>query len=74
MTHALEAAAKERRKETSAVFAVEIAASTDPPAVERAVALVTSGRAWDAMRVELGLGARAAREQVVFMLRSALGR
>ena len=74
VTHALEAAAKERRKETSGLFAAEIAASADPPAVERAVALVTSGRAWDAMRVEMGLGARAAREQLVFMLRSALRR
>jgi len=74
VAHALEEAAKERRKETSTVFAAEIAATEEPQAVERAVALVTSGRAWDALRVEVGLGAKAAREQLGFMVRSALRR
>jgi len=73
VAHALEEVAKERRKETSSLFAAEIAVSGDSTAVERAVALVSSGRAWDVLRGEMGLGAKAAREQLAFMLRSALG-
>ena len=74
VARALEDAAKERRKETSGVFAAEIAASGESTAVERAVALVSSGRAWDVLRGEMGLGVKAAREQLTFMLRSALRR
>jgi AcrR family transcriptional regulator len=72
VAHALGEAAKERRKEASRVFAAEIAASHEAPAVERAVALVTSGRAWDALRVEMGLGVKAAREQLGFTLKALL--
>jgi AcrR family transcriptional regulator len=72
VAHALEQVAKERRKETSTLFAGEIAATVDAVAVERQVALVSSGRAWDVLRGEMGLGAKAAREQMAFMLRSAL--
>jgi hypothetical protein len=74
VAHALEEAAKERRKETASLFAAEIAASGDPVAVERAVALISSGRGWDVLRGEMGLGTKAAREQLAFMLRSALRR
>jgi hypothetical protein len=74
VAHALEEAAKERRKETAKLFAAEIAATDDAPAVERTVALVSSGRAWDVLRGEMGLGAKAAREQLAVMLRSALRR
>ena len=74
VAHALEEAAKERRKETASLFAAEIAASGAPAAVERAVALVSSGRAWDVLRGEMELGTKAAREQLAFMLRSALHR
>ena len=74
VAHALEEAAKERRKETAKLFAAEIAATDDAPAVERTVALVSSGRAWDVLRGEMGLGAKAAREQLAFMVRSALRR
>jgi AcrR family transcriptional regulator len=69
---ALERAAKDRRKETAALFAAEIAQQADPEATERALALVTSGRAWDAMRGELGLGVKAAREQMRTMISAAL--
>jgi len=74
VAHALEEAAKERRKETSKLFAAEIAATDDAPAVERTVALVSSGRAWDVLRGEMALGTKAAREQLAFMVRSALRR
>jgi AcrR family transcriptional regulator len=74
VARALEDAAKERRKQSSSLFAVEIAAARDAGAVEREVALVSSGRAWDVLRGEMGLGAKAAREQLAFMLRSALRR
>jgi AcrR family transcriptional regulator len=74
VAHALDEVAKERRKETSSVFAAEIAASGDSSAVERAMALASSGRAWDVLRGEMGLGVKAAREQLAFMLRRALGR
>ena len=69
---ALARAAAERRAESAALFAVELARSDEPEAVERAVALVTSGRAWDALRGEMGLSAKAARAQLSFMLRAAL--
>jgi AcrR family transcriptional regulator len=72
VAHALEEAAKERRKESSSLFAAEIAATGDAAAVERGVALVSSGRAWDVLRGEMALGMKAAREQLAFMLRSAL--
>jgi len=72
VAHALEEAAKERRKESSSLFAVEIAAAGEPAAVEREVALVSSGRAWDVLRGEMALGMKAAREQLAFMLRSTL--
>jgi AcrR family transcriptional regulator len=74
VARALERAAKERRGETAQLFAPEIAASSDPAAVERGVALFTSGRAWDTFRGEMGLGPRAAREQMGFLLRRLLGR
>jgi TetR/AcrR family transcriptional regulator of autoinduction and epiphytic fitness len=74
VAQALEQVAKERRKETATLFAAELSAAKDPVAVERAVALVTSGRAWDVLRGEMGLGAKAAREQLAFMLRGALGK
>jgi len=74
VAHALEEAARERRKETSKLFAAEIAATEDAPAVERAVALVSSGRAWDVLRGEMALGTKGAREQLAFMLRAALRR
>jgi AcrR family transcriptional regulator len=66
-------AAKERRKESAALFAEEVARQADPEAAERMLALVTSGRAWDAMRSELGLGLKAAREQLKRMILAALG-
>ena len=72
VAEALERAAGERRAETARLFAVEIAASEDPEAVERTVALVTSGRAWDALRGEMGLSVKAARRQLAFTLRAAL--
>ena len=74
VARALERVAKERRAETARTFAGEIAAAPDPETTERTLALVTSGRAWDAMRSELGLGAKGAREQLVKMIRAALGR
>lgn len=69
---ALERVARERRAETARTFAKELAATKDPETAERTLALVTSGRAWDAMRVELGLSAKAAREQLVRMIRETL--
>jgi TetR/AcrR family transcriptional regulator of autoinduction and epiphytic fitness len=74
VAHALDGAARERRAEVARVFAREIAACADPRATERTVALVASGRAWDALRGEMGLGVKAAREQLGCMLRSALNR
>jgi AcrR family transcriptional regulator len=72
VARALEKAARERRDETARVFARELAAARDPAAAERAVALATSGRAWDALRGEMGLGVKAARDQMAFALRAAL--
>ncbi len=74
VARALERVARERREETARVFAREIAASADAAAVERAVALVTSGRAWDALRGEMGMGTKAAREQMSYVLRRLLAR
>jgi AcrR family transcriptional regulator len=74
VAQALDRVARGRRHETARLFAREIAAADDPRSVERTVALVTSGRAWDALRGELGLSAKAARDHVRFVLQSALGR
>jgi len=74
VARALEHVAKERRAETARTFAGEIAAAVDPETTERTLALVTSGRAWDAMRSELGLSAKGARAQLAKMIRAALGR
>jgi hypothetical protein len=74
VAQALQRVAERRRAESARVFASEIAASPDPKATERTVALVTSGRAWDAMRVEMGLGVKAARDQLAASLRSLFER
>lgn len=74
VAHALDVAAQERRAEVARIFAQEIAASESPRVTERTVALVTSGRAWDTLRSEMGLGVKAAREQLGFALRGALRR
>jgi TetR/AcrR family transcriptional regulator, regulator of autoinduction and epiphytic fitness len=74
VAQALQRVAERRRAETARVFANEISASNEPKATERSVALVTSGRAWDAMRVELGLGVKAARDQLAATLHAVLGR
>lgn len=71
---ALEAAERHRRDETSAVFAREIAASDEPKGTEQALALVTSGRAWDAMRVDLGLTRANAATLLQRMVRDAVRR
>jgi AcrR family transcriptional regulator len=60
------------RSPTARTFAKELAAAKDPETAERTLALVTSGRAWDAMRGELGLGVKAAREQLGRMIRDTL--
>jgi TetR/AcrR family transcriptional regulator of autoinduction and epiphytic fitness len=72
VARALDRAARERREETARVFARELAAARDPAAAERAVALLTSGRAWDALRGEMGLGVKAARDQTAFAIRALL--
>jgi AcrR family transcriptional regulator len=74
VAHALQKVAERRRTEGARVFAPEIAAASDPKAIERSVALVTSGRAWDALRVELGLGVKAARDQMSATLQTILER
>lgn len=66
---ALHEVAERRRAEASRVFADAIARTADPRTTERSVALVTSGKAWDALRGDLGLGAKAAREQLAATLR-----
>jgi AcrR family transcriptional regulator len=71
---ALQQVAERRRAESARIFSVEIHASPDPRTTERTVALLSSGRAWDALRTELGLSAKAAREQLAASLRSVLGR
>ncbi|HEX8790386.1 MAG TPA: TetR/AcrR family transcriptional regulator [Polyangiaceae bacterium] len=72
VAHALQRVAERRRAETARVFAAEIARTTDPKATERTVALITSGRAWDALRTEMRLGQKAARDQLAMSLRCAL--
>ncbi len=67
---ALARAAAARRADAARVFAREIAASAEPRVTERSLALVTSGRIWDTLRGELGLGLQAARAQVVALLRA----
>jgi TetR/AcrR family transcriptional regulator of autoinduction and epiphytic fitness len=71
---ALSSAERHRRDETSAVFAREIAASDEPKATERALAVVTSGRAWDAMRVDLALTRANATALLERMVRVAVAR
>ena len=72
IAEALRRAAAERRVASARVFAAEIAKAEAPEATERAVALVSSGRAWDALRHDMGLGPNAARDQLAFTLRSLL--
>lgn len=74
VAQALQRVAERRRAESARVFATEIAASGDARSAERSVALVTSGRAWDALRLELGLGVKASREQLAASLRAILAR
>ena len=74
VTNALARVARQRRQESARLFATEIARSDDPTATERTVALVTSGRAWDALRDDLGLSTKVATEQVARMLEGALRR
>jgi TetR/AcrR family transcriptional regulator of autoinduction and epiphytic fitness len=74
VTTALLRVARQRRQESARLFAAEIARRADPLATERTVALVTSGRAWDALREDLGLSAKAAGEQLARMLEDALRR
>ena len=70
MARALEQVAKGRRRETAELFAAEIARQADPEAAERTLALVTSGRAWDAMRDRSsGSAVKGAREQMGKMVR-----
>ena len=71
---ALQQVAEQRRAETARVFAREISATREPTLAERSVALVTSGRAWDALRTDLGLSPRGAREQLAAALLAVLGR
>jgi TetR/AcrR family transcriptional regulator, regulator of autoinduction and epiphytic fitness len=72
--HALQRAAERRRAEAARVFAAEIAHTEDPKATERTVALITSGRAWDALRTDMRLGQKAARDQLAISLRCTLVR
>lgn len=72
VTEALRRATDGRRAVSARLFAREIAANQDPEATERAIALVSSGRAWDALRGDLGLGTAAARQQLAFGLRALL--
>ncbi len=74
VAEALQKVAERRRPEPARVFAPEVGASAAPRATERSVALVTSGRAWDALRAEMGLGVKAAREQLAATLHGLLGR
>lgn len=69
---ALQRVAERRRAETARIFATEIARASDPKATELTVALITSGRAWDALRTEMRLGQKAARDQLAMSLRWAL--
>lgn len=74
VTTALARVARQRRQESAHLFAAEIARCEDPVATERTVALVTSGRAWDALREDLGMSNKAATAQVARMLEDALRR
>jgi AcrR family transcriptional regulator len=74
VTEALRRATDGRRAVSARLFAKEIAQAEDAEATERAVALVTSGRAWDALRVDLGLGTATARQQLAFTLKGLLAR
>jgi TetR/AcrR family transcriptional regulator of autoinduction and epiphytic fitness len=74
VAHALQRVAERRRQEAARVFADEIARTRDPKATERTVALLTSGRAWDALRTDMRLGQKAARDQLAMSLRCALVR
>lgn len=74
VAHALQRAAERRRAEAARVFAAEIEKTADPKATERTVALITSGRAWDALRTDMRLGQKAARDQLALSLRCALVR
>lgn len=71
---AVRRAAAERRAVSARLFAPEIAQSEDPEATSRAVALLTSGRAWDSLRSDMSLGTTTAREQLAFTLRALLRR
>jgi AcrR family transcriptional regulator len=71
---ALERVASQRRAETAHLFASEIAESADPEATERAVALLTSGRSWDALRGELDLSQKSSQRQLTSMLKTILAR
>jgi AcrR family transcriptional regulator len=74
VTNALARVARQRRQESARLFAAEIALTDDPLTTERSVALVTSGRAWDALRDDLGMSTKAASQQVARMLADALRR
>jgi AcrR family transcriptional regulator len=69
---ALQAAERMRRAETARLFAREIASSDDPTATEQALALASSGRAWDAMRVDLALTSANARALLARLVTSAV--
>lgn len=66
------AAAAARRVVAARAFAPELAKADDPTSAERALALVTSGRSWDTLRGELGLGRAAARAELERLIRRAL--
>ena len=72
VARALHVVAQERRREAARVFSAEIAGTAEPAQTELTVALVTSGRAWDALRVDLGLGVKAARDHLARLLRRSL--
>jgi AcrR family transcriptional regulator len=72
VARALHVVAEQRRAEAARVFAAEIASAKDPRVTERSLALLTSGRTWDALRIELRLSVAAAREQLTSMLRRNL--
>ncbi|MDB5217767.1 MAG: TetR/AcrR family transcriptional regulator [Myxococcaceae bacterium] len=74
VANALARVARQRRQESARLFATEIARSDDPSATERTVALLTSGRAWDALREDLGMSTKKASDQVARMLADALRR
>jgi TetR/AcrR family transcriptional regulator of autoinduction and epiphytic fitness len=74
VTTALSRVARQRRQESARLFAAEIARADDPRATEHTVALVTCGRAWDALREDLGMSKKAASEQIARMLVDALRR